>query len=119
MGRQNFWLAAVVGAIVMFLLFFLPVVGPLFGGFVAGLIARGNPKNGAKAGFTAGIIGGLLTATLLLVGFPGLIGIFNRALAEIVVRAGFDIKISIIPICLYHGLLGLMGGAIGAALVKG
>jgi hypothetical protein len=119
MGNQNFWLAAIVGAIVMFLLFFLPVVGPLFGGFVAGLIIRGTFKNGAKAGFTAGIIGGFLTATILIIGFPGLSGIFNRALAEIVVRAGFDIKLSIIPICLYHGLLGLMGGAVGAALVKG
>ncbi len=119
MATKNFWLAVIVGAIVMFLLSFLPLIGPLIGGFVAGLIARGNTKNGAKAGFAAGIIGGLLTATILIVGFPGLSGVFNRALAEIVVRAGFDIKISIIPICLYHGLLGLMGGAVGAALVKG
>jgi hypothetical protein len=119
MGRQNFWLAAVVGALVMFLLFFIPVAGPLFGGFVAGLIARGNPQNGAKAGFVAGIVGGILAATILIVGFPGMSGIFNRALAEFVIRAGFDIKMSIIPIALYHALLGLMGGAVGAALVKG
>jgi hypothetical protein len=118
MGRQNFWLAAIVGAIVMFLLFFLPVVGPLFGGFVAGLIARGNPKNGAKAGLVAGIIGGVIIATILIIGFPGFIGVFNRALADIVISAGFDSKLSIIPIGLYYALLGLMGGVIGAALAK-
>ena len=119
MGRQNFWLAASVGAIVMFILPILPVLGPLIGGFVAGLIARGNPKNGAKAGLVAGIVGGLLIAAILIAGFPSLAGIFNRALAEIVVQSGVDIKTSIIPIALYHALLGLMGGAVGAALVKG
>lgn len=119
MSKQTFWLAAAVGAIVMFLLSFLPVVGPLFGGFVAGLIARGNPKNGAKAGLAAGVIGGILLATILIIGFPSLIGIFNRALADIVIGAGFDVKFSVIPLGLYYALLGLMGGVIGAALVKG
>jgi hypothetical protein len=119
MGRQNFWLAAIVGAIVMFILPILPVLGPLLGGFVAGVIARGNPKNGAKAGLAAGIIGGLLIAALVIGGFTALTGIFNRALAEGIVRAGFDVTLSIIPITLYYALLGLMGGAVGAALAKG
>ncbi len=119
MGRQNFWLAAAVGAIVMFLLSILPVLGPIIGGLVAGLIARGNPKNGAKAGLVAGVIGGILVAVTLLAGFPNLAGIFNRALAEIVGQAGLDVTMSIILISLYHALLGLMGGAIGAALAKG
>jgi hypothetical protein len=118
MSRQNFWLAAIVGAIVMFILFFLPVVGPLFGGFVAGLIARGNPKNGAKTGLTAGIIGGVLQAIILLIGFPGLIGVFNRALADMVTGAGLDPIFGALSVCLYYALLGLMGGVIGAALVK-
>ncbi|MDD1661513.1 MAG: DUF5518 domain-containing protein [Methanomicrobiales archaeon] len=119
MVNQNFWLAAIVGAIVMFLLSLLPVLGPLIGGFVAGLIARGHFKNGGKAGLVAGVIGGLLIAVILIAGFSSLAGLFNRALADIVVQAGFDIKTSILPIALYHALLGLMGGAIGAALVKG
>jgi hypothetical protein len=119
MGKQNLWLAVIVGAIVMFILPILPVIGPLIGGFVAGLIVRGNSKNGAKAGFAAGVIGGILIAVILIAGFPSLSGIFNRALANIVTAAGFDIIISIIPISLYHALLGLMGGAVGAALVKG
>jgi hypothetical protein len=118
MGRQNFWLAAVIGAIVMFLLSVLPVLGPLVGGFVAGLIARGNPKNGAKVGCVAGIIGGLIIAAVLVAGFPNLAGIFNRALADLMVQAGYAVPLSVIPIVLYHVLLGVMGGAIGAALSK-
>jgi hypothetical protein len=119
MGRQNFVLAAFVGAIVMFVLSFVPVLGPLIGGFVAGLIARGNYRNGAEAGCVAGIIGGLVLALVLAAGFPNLIGIFNRALAVIVVSAGLDARLSFIPIILYHAFLGLMGGAVGAAIVKG
>ena len=68
MGRQNFVLAAFVGAIVMFVLSFFPVIGPLIGGFVAGLIARGNYRNGAEAGCVAGVIGGLIAF--------GVIGLF-------------------------------------------
>ena len=117
MGNQNFWLAAVVGAIVMFLLSFLPVVGPLIGGFVAGLIARGNPKNGAKAGGVAGIIGAILAAVIFIVGISVLSGIFNLALAGILRHE--VLWIILIAIGLYHALLGLVGGAIGAALVKG
>lgn len=119
MGRQNFVLAAFVGAIVMFVLSFFPVIGPLIGGFVAGLIARGNYRNGAEAGCVAGVIGGLVIAVVLVVGFPNLIGIFNRALAAMVVNAGLDSSLSFIPIILYHAFLGLMGGAVGAAIVKG
>jgi hypothetical protein len=118
MGRQNFWLAAIVGAIVMFLLSILPVLGPLVGGFVAGLIARGKLKAGAKVGVVAGIIGGVIIAVVLVAGFPGLAGIFNRALADIITKAGFDFRFSIIPIVLYYALLGLMGGAVGAAIAK-
>ena len=117
MGKQNFWLAAVVGAIVMFLLSFLPVIGPLIGGFVAGLIARGNPWNGAKAGFVAGIIGAALAALVLFLGASILGGIFHHALAGILVGAGLGIIL--VAIGLYHALLGLVGGAVGAALVKG
>ncbi len=119
MGRQNFWLAAAVGAIVMFLLSILPVLGPLIGGFVAGLIARGNPKNGAKVGVVAGVIGGLIVASVLAAGYLGLAGIFNRALVEILDLAGFSSTLWIVSIVLYYALLGLMGGAVGAALVKG
>jgi hypothetical protein len=118
MGRQNFWLAAIVGAIVMFLLSILPVLGPLIGGFVAGLIIRGNPKKGAKAGCVAGAIGGIIVASVLAAGYLGLAGIFNRALVEILGQAGFSSTLWIISIVLYHALLGLMGGAIGAALAK-
>jgi hypothetical protein len=118
MGRQNFWLAAIVGAIVMFLLSLLPVLGPLIGGFVAGLIIRGNPKKGAKAGCVAGAIGGIIVASVLAAGYLGLAGIFNRALVEILGQAGFSSTLWIISIVLYHALLGLMGGAIGAALAK-
>ncbi|MDD1667524.1 MAG: DUF5518 domain-containing protein [Methanomicrobiales archaeon] len=118
MGKQTFWLAAAVGAIVMFLLSILPVLGPIIGGFVAGLIARGNPKNGAKVGGVAGIIGGLIVASVLAAGYLGLAGIFNRALVEILGQAGFSSTLWIISIVLYHALLGLMGGAIGAALAR-
>jgi hypothetical protein len=116
MGRQNFWLAAIVGAIVMFLLSFLPVIGPLIGGFVAGLIARGKPWNGAKAGIAAGIIGAFLAAVIFLVGITVLGGIFNQALAGVL--AGFGLAFILAAILLYHGLLGLVGGAVGAAIVK-
>jgi hypothetical protein len=118
MGRQNFWLAVVVGAIVMFLLSILPVLGPLVGGFVAGLIIRGNPKKGAKAGCVAGAIGGIIVASVLAAGYLGLAGIFNSALKEILDLAGFSSTLWILTIILYHALLGLMGGAIGAALAK-
>ena len=117
MGKQNFWLAAVVGAIVMFLLSFLPVIGPLIGGFVAGLIARGNPWNGAKAGFVAGIIGAALAALIFLLGPPAISGIFQYALAGLL--RPFGIAIILAAIGLFHALLGLVGGAVGAALVKG
>ena len=113
MAAKNFWLAVIVGAIVMFLLSFLPLVGPLVGGFVAGLIARGGPWNGAKAGFGAGIIGALLTAVILFMGFTVLVGIFNQALMGILKQAGLGIIIVAIV------FLGLVGGAVGAALVKG
>jgi hypothetical protein len=117
MGRQNFWLAAIVGAIVMFLLSFLPVLGPLIGGFVAGLIARGNTWNGAKAGFAAGIIGAALAALVLFLGASVLGGVFRHALAGILIGAGLGILS--IAIGLYQAFLGLVGGAVGAALVKG
>lgn len=119
MGKQNFWLGAAVGAIVIFLLSVLPVIGPLIGGFVAGLVARGTPGNGAKTGCLAGAIGGLIMACVLAAGYLGLAGVFNRALMEILSRAGFSSTLWILSIILYHALLGLMGGAIGAALVKG
>jgi len=111
MAAKNFWLAVIVGAIVMFLLSFLPLVGPLVGGFVAGLIARGGPWNGAKAGFGAGIIGALLAALILFVGVTVLGGIFNQALAGILIGAG--IGFVLVAIFLYHALLGLVGGAVG------
>ncbi|MDD1671198.1 MAG: DUF5518 domain-containing protein [Methanomicrobiales archaeon] len=115
MSKQDFWLAAIVGAIVMFLLSFLPVLGPLIGGFVAGLIARGNPWNGAKAGFAAGIIGAILAAFILFLGASILGGIFHHALAGLLIGAGLAVVIVVIG--LYHALLGLVGGAIGAAIV--
>jgi hypothetical protein len=117
MVTKNFWLAVIVGAIVMFLLSFLPLVGPLIGGFVAGLIAKGDAWNGAKAGFAAGIIGAILAAVILFVGISVLGGIFNRTLAGILFGAGLGIVI--VAIGLYHAILGLVGGAVGAALVKG
>ena len=117
MGKQNFLLAVIVGAIVMFLLSFLPVVGPLIGGFVAGLIVRGGPWNGAKAGFASGIIGAVLAALVLLFGVSILGGIFHHAMAGILIGAG--IGIVLIAVGVYYALLGLVGGAVGAALVKG
>jgi len=116
MSKHNFWLAAIVGAIVMFLLSFLPVIGPLIGGFVAGIIARGNPWNGAKAGFVAGVIGAALAALVILLGASILGGIFHHALAGLLVGAG--IGVILLAIGLYHALLGLVGGAVGAAIVK-
>src|SRR5512136_1219757 len=116
MSKQNFWLAAVVGAIVMFLLSFLPVIGPLIGGFVAGLIARGTPKNGAKAGLVAGIIGVILLALIFFLGASILTGFFQYA------RVGFlrtlVIEILLVIAVVYHAFLGLVGGAIGAAIQK-
>jgi hypothetical protein len=117
MATKNFWLAVMVGAIVIFLLSFLPLVGPLIGGFVAGLIARGGAWKGAKAGFAAGIIGAVLAAVILIMGISVLGGIFDRTLAGILAWAGLGIII--VAIGLYHALLGLVGGAVGAALVKG
>ena len=116
MSRQNFWLAAAVGAIVMFIFFFLPVIGPLIGGFVAGLIARGTPKNGAKAGLAAGVIGAVLTALLFLLG-ANMIGIFQYARAGVLGSSGVEVLLLFAG--LYHVLFGLVGGAVGAALVKG
>jgi hypothetical protein len=116
MGRQNFWLAAVVGAIVMFIFFFLPFIGPLIGGFVAGLIARGTPKNGAKAGLAAGVIGAVLTALVFLLG-ANMIGIFTYARAGVL--STFGTEVLLLFIGLYHALFGLVGGAVGAALAKG
>jgi hypothetical protein len=116
MGRQNFWLAAVVGAIVMFIFFFLPFIGPLVGGFVAGLIARGTPKNGAKAGLAAGVIGAVLAALVFLVG-PWNMGIFQYARTGVLSTFGMEILLLVMG--LYHALFGLVGGAVGAALVKG
>ena len=116
MATKNFWLAVIVGAIVMFLLFFLPVVGPLIGGFVAGLIAKGGTTNGAKAGFGAGIIGAVLAAIIFFLGVSVLFGIFHHALAGILVGAGLGVVI--VAIGLYHALLGLVGGAVGAALAQ-
>ncbi|MDD1666719.1 MAG: DUF5518 domain-containing protein, partial [Methanomicrobiales archaeon] len=115
-----FWLAVIVGAIVMFLLSFLPLVGPLIGGLVAGLIAKGDVWNGAKAGFGAGLIGAILAAVILLSLFDifTIYTFFHRALAGILIRAGLGIFL-IAVIGLYHALLGLVGGAVGAAIVKG
>jgi hypothetical protein len=101
----------------MFLLSFLPVIGPLIGGFVAGLIARGNFKNGAEAGLAAGVIGAVLVALVFLMAPPNMSGIFQYALAGIL--KPFGIVIILVVIGLFHALLGLVGGAIGAALVKG
>ena len=117
MSKQNFWLAAIVGAIVMFLLSFIPVIGPLIGGFVAGLIARGNTWNGAKAGFVAGIIGAALSAIVIFLGATILGGVFHHALAGVLVGLGIGVVLLVIGI--YHAFLGLVGGAVGAALVKG
>jgi len=116
MGRQNFWLAAIVGAIVMFLLTILPVIGPLIGGFVAGLIARGNLKNGAKAGLAAGIIGFALTALVFFLGASLFIGIFQYARAGFLATVAMEVLLLIAAI--YHALLGLVGGAVGAAIAK-
>ena len=116
MATKNFWLAVIIGAIVMFLLFFIPVVGPLVGGFVAGLIAKGGTMNGAKAGFGAGIIGAVLAAIILFVGASILGGIFHHALAGLLIGAG--IGVVLVAIGVYHAFLGLVGGAVGAALVK-
>jgi hypothetical protein len=117
MATRNFWLAIIVGAIVMVLLSFLPLVGPLIGGFVAGLIARGGVWNGAKAGFGSGIIGAVLAAVILIIGISVLGGIFDRTLAEILGWAGTGLIL--VAIGLYYALLGLVGGAVGAALAKG
>ena len=116
MATKNFWLAVIIGAIVMFLLSFLPVIGPLIGGFVAGIIAKGGTVNGAKAGFGAGIIGAVLASIVFFVGASILGGIFHHALAGILIGAG--IGVVLVAIGIYHAFLGLVGGAVGAALVK-
>ena len=116
MSRQNFWLAAVVGAIVMFLLSFLPVLGPLIGGFVAGLVARGNLKNGAKAGLVAGIIGLVLTALVFCLGASVFIGILQSARGGVLRILAIEVLLLIAA--LYPALLGLVGGAVGAAIAR-
>jgi len=116
MASNNFWVGIFVGAIVMFLLFFLPVVGPLVGGLIAGLIARGGAWNGAKAGFGAGIIGAVLAAIIIFLGISVLGGIFHHALAGILI--GFGAGVLLVGLSLYHAALGLVGGAVGAAIAK-
>ena len=117
MSRQNFLLAAVVGAIVIFLLSFLPVIGPLIGGLVAGLVARGKIRNGAMAGVAAGLIGAALVALVFLLGPAPMTGIFQHALVGVL--RSFGVAVILLVIGVLYALLGLVGGAIGAAIVKG
>jgi hypothetical protein len=108
-GQNNFWLAVIVGFIVMLVLTILPVISPLDGGFVAGLIARGGAMSGEKAGLLAVLLGVIIIAIAMLAGltiFAGAVGFLIAVAGSLVVLLVFRI----------HAILGFAVGAIGGAL---
>lgn len=107
----SFWLGVIVGFIVMLLLNSLPVLGPIIGGFVAGIIGRGGAWNGAVAGFTSGILGAILISVIFIVGGSLFLGIPGFLL-------GLGTSLIVILAAFYFGVLGFVGGAIGAAILK-
>jgi len=110
-AESIFWLAVIVGFVVMLVLFFLPVINYLVGGFVAGILARGGTWNGAKVGFMAGIIGAVIIGAVILLGgtiFLGLIGFLG----------GLVIAVVLLVLGLMSAILGLVGGAIGGTIAK-
>jgi len=113
MGRWNFWLAVIAGALVMYLLGFLPVIiGPLTGGFVAGLIARGDAWTGVKAGFAAGVLWLLLVAVSFV--FSGPVPVHPETLTGLLVQP--FMVLLLLSNAFFSGTVGAIGGMVGGIL---
>lgn len=108
-GYTSFWVAALIGFVVMVVLSPLPLVGPIVGGFIAGLLAGGGAWNGLKAGFTAGIFGAIVLGIIMVVGGTLLLGIVGFL-------GGTVGALTLIILAVYTGVLGLIGGAIGGII---
>jgi len=111
---KNFWIAVVIGVIVMLgfaLVFvnmfqFVPFVGPFIGGLAAGLIGRKSLLDGGRAGLVSGIAGGLIVSLDYLLDT----GLLRGATLPVATAAG---SIFVITSILYFAILAFIGGAIG------
>ena len=109
-GKEgSFWLAVIIGFILMVVLGFVPVIGALVAGLVAGLIAGGGIWNGGKAGFFAGLLGAIIMSVIVILGGTFLLGIFGFI-------SGLGISLVLIILALYHAVLGFIGGCAGGLL---
>jgi hypothetical protein len=108
--KNNFWLGAGVGAIIIIILdLIIPFLGPLLGGFVAGFIANGDVMNAGKAGLVAGILATIGIALVILA------GIVAYPMAGFIPQLGVG-YILFITITLYLALFAFFGGLIAGAL---
>ncbi len=108
--KNNFWLGAGVGAVIIIIIDLLvPFLGPLLGGFVAGFIADRDIMNAGKAGLFAGIAATIVIALVILAGMmsPPIAGYLPP------VSTGY---ILFITITLYLALFAFIGGLIAGAV---
>ncbi|MFB6150212.1 MAG: DUF5518 domain-containing protein [Haloarculaceae archaeon] len=109
----DFWLNAVIGAVLTVVLSFVPV-SPILGGGVAGYLNRGTRTTGAKVGAASGLIAALpffAVFSLLFggIGFGALAGGSGAGFVIFLAIMAFAVVVT----ALFAGGMGAVGGYLG------
>lgn len=112
----DFWINAVIGAVVAVVLSFVPL-SPILGGGVAGYLHRGTRMAGAKVGAVSGLLAALpvFAVFTLLFGGIGLGALFEGSAAGLAIFLGI-MFFGVLITAAVAGGMGALGGYLGVMI---